>query len=501
MDAIKLDRQDWLRISIVFVVALFLRVWIVANTEVCARDTIGFIRFARMLDEQPWTDVVRSMHQMPGYPLALSLMSKPVLALHRGPSSEAYVLSAQIVSVLASLLTIPALYFAGRTFGSKNGGFFAALMFQMLPGWLQVTSDGLSEGLFFLFVAWSFTFAVLGCAAPRAYFFALAGIFSGMAYLTRPEGAELMPVIGLVTLIFGLMKWGLRTTATRLALVAVGAVPFVGAYIAITGGLTNKPASRLMLHGTEAASTDRSGPTLLPLAVFVDSQAQGEHARWVHGAMMLGSETAKSLRYVGALLALAGLIVGFRTVRREPAFWLTVALAVLHALVLWRMAMVVGYLSERHTLLLVLPALIWAALALDRSANYLTSIAPRWRFAPVAVVVGIGLSGAGTLARPLHFNRAGHHAAGRWLAANAQAQDELVDPFAWAHYYGGFFFREGTAQPAGPKSQFIVVEQGSLHPRLPLIPIASQLAQQGKAVYQWPEQAETAKIVVYEVKR
>jgi len=495
----RLDRQDWLRITIILIVALVLRVWIVANTEVCARDTIGFVRYARMLDEQPASSVVRSMHQMPGFPLALLLVSKPVLAVHNGPESEAYVLSAQIVNVLASLLTVPALYIAGRVFGSKNCGLFAALLFQLLPGWLQVTSDGLSEGLFFLFVAWGFAFGVLALQEAKVHRFALAGLFTGAAYLTRPEGAELLPVICLATIVFGLMKWGWRATALRLTVVILCATPFIAGYVATTGSLTNKPTSRIMLQGQETAAADTHGSLQLPLAVFIDTQTQAASSKWLTATKMLGSETSRSLRYVGGLLALAGVAIGWRQLRFNPAYWLGLFLTALHALVLWRMAFVIGYLSERHTLLIVLPALMYAGIALERWGEYFSSHVPRLRFAPIVVVLGIGLSGFSSLSKPLHFNRAGHHAAGRWLADNVQAEDEVMDPYAWAYYYSESMFREGRPTLPGPRCKFVVIENGHEHPRLPLVSAAKSLSLQGEAVYSWARNKHSPEVVVYRI--
>lgn len=497
MEATKLDRQDWPRLALVMAVGLVLRVWIVANSEVCARDTIGFIRYARLLDEQPWGDVVRGMHQMPAYPAAILLISKPVLAVHPGPESEAYVLSAQLVSLLASVLSAAALYLAGRSLASRRAGFFAALLFQALPGWLQVTSDGLSEALFLMFAAWGLCFATAALRTPAGWRFALAGCFTGAAYLTRPEGLELFPATCAVVVVYGLTKWGWRATTLRLAFLAAGVLPFVMLYVAETGGLTNKPTSRTLLHGEETVMQP-AGPAALPLAVFVEPNSHGGLSRQLTGLQMLAAETAKSLRYAGALLAVAGLMVAWRSYRFDPAFWLTLLLAGLHLAILWRMAVVIGYLSERHTLLFVLPALMWAGIALDRLQQFCLVRAPRLRFAPVAMIVCIGLSGIVSIAKPLHHNRAGHHAAGKWLAENARPQDELVDPFAWAHYYGGFFFREGIETPAGPKTKFIVMEPKNNHPRLPLVPLARQLSERGEVVFEWPEERPT--VVVYRVK-
>ena len=55
-----------------------LRGWLIYNTEVAARDSIGYIRYALRFEEKAWAEVLRSFDQHPGYPLAIWLVSLPV---------------------------------------------------------------------------------------------------------------------------------------------------------------------------------------------------------------------------------------------------------------------------------------------------------------------------------------------------------------------------------------------------------------------------------------
>jgi hypothetical protein len=147
------------------------------------------------------------------------------------------------------------------------------------------------------------------------------------------------------------------------------------------------------------------------------------------------------------------------------------------------------------------------------------------------LLVGLACSGLVEGLRPLHANRAGHHAAGRWLAEHAQPADPVIDPFCWASYYAGRLFQEGrpVAAPADYRpTQYVVVEGKSSeaphcrpkslaswlfgpgtvpdrpegeHPRLPLMTEALSLTQHGQLVYHWPEQVPeaNARVKVYAV--
>jgi len=220
-------------------------------------------------------------------------------------------------------------------------------------------------------------------------------------------------------------------------------------------------------------------------------------------AKSLAQETAKAFHYVGAALALLGLWRFRRRLRSDAGLWLLAVLAVLHALILWRVAVVKGYVSERHVLLIVLVGSIWIGAIVVELGRIIGSL---WKgfgkqSATIVLAASFLLSGIPSIVRPLHANRAGHHAAGCWLAHHATNKDEVVDPFCWAHFYSGSMFREGSVIPAG-HIRYVVLEQSdNPHTRLPLMGLARSLAEKGEPVYHWPEKQplDRALVVVYRV--
>src|SRR5947209_8744802 len=95
-------KTDWLLIGVLLALVLPLRVWLICNTEVTARDSIGYIRYALQFDKYSWQEVLLKNHQHPGYPLLVWLASQPVRAIDGETTPENMELSAQIVNFFAS---------------------------------------------------------------------------------------------------------------------------------------------------------------------------------------------------------------------------------------------------------------------------------------------------------------------------------------------------------------------------------------------------------------
>jgi 4-amino-4-deoxy-L-arabinose transferase-like glycosyltransferase len=498
--------RDFSRLSILLLLALALRAWVIRNTEVGARDSIGFIRYALQLDQRPWPEVIHASEQHPGYAVLVWLVARPVRSLAGGITCDSMLLAAQLTSLLASLVTIFPIYFLGKTLFSRSAGFFAAALWQCLPVCLHSTTDGLSEATFLMFVSWSLYLAVAGFRNPLLWRFALSGLAGGLAYLTRPEGGEVVAAVGLVLTGYGLLTWGWRATGWRLAGLAAGAVPCLALYVSLTGHLTNKPTAQDVIDGAPRPANQAASAHFvarLPLAAFWSPEADAGRSRAWWAAQTLAREAAKSAYYFSPLLMALGLWWFRQRLKNDAGLWLLLALLAMHALLLWRMAVVIGYLSERHTLMLVLIGVFWAGAALSELGQRLERFGPSVaRWAPAVLAVAVMLSCLPEALKPLHANRAGHHAAGVWLAAHGTDCDEVVDPFCWAHFYAGCVFREGKVTSPPRHGYYVVLEQtGNAHGRLPALPRAQELAARGEPVYHWPERRPTEKamVVVYHV--
>jgi hypothetical protein len=517
--------RDPVLLGLLLVLTVALRVWLLCHTEVAARDSIGFIRYALQFENQPWTEVLRNNHQHPGYPLTVLAMSLPVRHfLGTEPGASAMQLSAQLASSLAAVLLLLPMYYLGKAWFSRSVGFWAVVFFQCLPVSGHVLSDGLSEALFLLLSATTLLFATYALQRKSLVWFGLCGGFCGLTYLTRPEGALLLVATGMALIwLQAVPRWRLSWPRTMTAAATmVFAALIVGCpYFLATEGFTNKPSAQKLLARGETGPAGLY-PSSAPWAVVVQNDGT-IFDRSLEGIWEMGSELAKAFHYVFWIPALAGMWWNRHRVWDRPGMLVVLILCALHSAILLRLIVVVGYLSDRHLLILVLGGVYPAASALLELPYRLSSGLRRWHgIAVLKPVRGYLLTGAlawtlllaiGLIStalprtlKPLHGNRAGHHAAGLWLAEHARPADVIEDSHCWAHYYAGRVFLEGqaVARPAGPVTRYTVVGRGRERERDQGVPgsrmTEETLRRQGGAlVYHWPpgRPVERAEVVVY----
>jgi len=488
---------------VILAASVTVHTWIVARAEVAARDSIGFIRYAVSLEQQPSLALLRQAQQPPGYPTAVLAASWPIRAVKGDASPETMVLCAQVASAVFGVLLVFPMVGLGTELFDHRMGYLAAALFQSLPAWLRYTSDGLSEAVFLFWLATAIWLAARALGRRGTWSYAGCGLAAGAAFLTRPEGAEVVVAVAAVLaglVVLGRMAW--RSAAGNAVALALGFLLLFGPFVAVTGRLTNKPTGRFLL-GDPTAEQSYFGCAKSHglLAVWWNEAEDAGRNRVLWAAQMLVQETASSARQVGFALAVLGLVLWPRFVRNGPGGAVLMTVSALHALLLVRMTSKIGYLSERHTAVIVLTGCYPTALAL-RELACLAATACRGRLTPgpllVVAVAGTFVAAVPSIRRPLHANRAGHKAAGLWLADHAPDSAGICDPFCWARYYAGRDFRESAAPD--PPEQFVIVEgSDNQHSRLPLMPEAKAKAAAGKLVYHWPESApaEQAQVLVY----
>jgi len=512
--------KDWQWLLILFAIVVPLRGWLLWNTEVAARDSIGYIRYALRFDEHSWGDVLRSFDQHPGYPLAIWLTSLPVRALAGETTPELMVTSAQIVSWLAALLLIWPMYYLGKALLGPAAAFGGVLLFQCLPVSGHHLSDGVSESLFCLWIASALLFAVRGMQTLRARLFVLSGMFAGLAYLTRPEGALAAAAAGCALCLAQACRTTRRPWRVWSGAMAglTASAALVGAFLAVPiCGLSPKPSVDAV--GDSVGDLfGRAPPSTPAVALFAVAYQPDDAAprRVLLSADAVCRELLRGMHYAGlALVLIPVLSRRRRELFAHPGVWVTTGYSLLHAAALVALAMSVNYVSDRHVLPLVMLLSYLAALGVYQVAAWAdaawrkTALEPA-RAAQVGVAALVLLIAATCLPRTLgrlHENRAGHHAAGLWLAPRLAPGDMVDDDHAWSHYYAGQVFLERKDPPAPPDYQPLcyVVMTRSRDPEVAAARLAKErkLKRRGSLVYHWPRDrtVEEARVVVYAVPR
>jgi hypothetical protein len=391
----------------------------------------------------------------------------------------------------------------------------------VLPVCAQITSDGLSDGLYLLTGITTLWLAVRAFESPGFGRFFLAGMGSGAAYLIRPEGLLFAGATGLTVLLLAILREiALRPMLVRGLAVTGGVLLVGGPYILTIGKITNKTTGNGLLEWIkgedngpvwQARPVERTAVVVdLPLAAWWNDGLNRGESKLLWAFKSVASELLKSLNYLTALLALLGLCYA-RHRFREPGMRLLCVYSGLQLSLLFTMAAKIGYVSERHTLILVLLGSLFAAFGLGElvvRANRFyreRGVSARWRSLvqrglPISCAVLVAISLPSAL-KPLHGNRAGHHAAGLWLAKNATPEEVIWDPFAWAEFYAGRSMYVDPIRDYTTKTTYTILEpfNPNPHSKLPMIPTAKAIAEKGQVVYHWPEQGplEKAKVVIY----
>jgi hypothetical protein len=509
------------------VVAVALRGWQLTHTEVASRDSIGYIRIAWQLEHSPWPQAMRAAQQHPGYPLALLAVSLPVRAWGTGDLATLMQWSSQLASALASVLLVVPMFYLGRELFNRKVGFWGALLFQCLPASGRGMADGLSEPFFLLGASAALAWACCALRRGSAWAFALSGLAGGLAYLTRPEGGLFVAATGFVLVAKQAVprwRWPWRRVLVGGAALSLAAAALGIPYALVIGGLTVKPSairvidadSKPQAPGGAGLEPRDLGPAGGPVwAVWwTDGEGSADERAWWGFASFL-EVLCKAFFYVFWAPALLGLWWFRDRFRLVPGTWVLVVVCAALTFFLYRVAHVLGYLSDRHTLVLVLCAIYFAAAALDRLGGLLAGVLTRWRPALAGTrwadprlwsPAVLALCAAGPLPRTLetlHADRVGFRTAGYWLAEHACPGDYVLDPYCWANYYAGRVFTEGLRLPARqPPVFYLVLEQSpNKHTRLREHQAAEVMAQFGKRIQSWevPRGKLKAEVVVYEM--
>lgn len=515
---------DYLRLAVLLAVAVAVHVWLLVHTAVPARDSLAYARVALNLSDpnganptaerpRPRIEVVRTAEQPPGYPVAVWVTEKLLKNVTDLPLADRSVLATQLANAVAGVLLVVPMYLLGRMLFGRNVGFAAALLFQVLPVPATVTSDGLAEGVYLLAVSVAVLLGVRAVRRPGIGGFLLCGLATGVSYLVRPEGLMLAVGVGLVVGVAGASRrWPRDAAAGRLTALAVGVALVAVPYMVLIGKITNKPTGSYLTNPLDDQPANiwrhrfegGAAPAPTPWPVFgvwwnPEKDAGRDRSAWAVWAVWF--ETSKALHYILVGLALFGLAAHRRQLfAPDPGLWVLLALGTLNLLLLVYLAARIGYVSERHTVLVGMLACVFAAAALEPLARLVTRMPLVGRLVvwpallPAGILAAVVVSTFPYTFKPMHAGREGHKHAGRWLATHIAPGDWLIDPLSWAEWYAGRTLYSPVVYHGHPQIIWVVVEagKGSPHSRIPQWEHAVSLTKGREPVYRWPEGAPPA---------
>jgi 4-amino-4-deoxy-L-arabinose transferase-like glycosyltransferase len=446
--------RDGFRLALLILGALALRAWLGARDQIIFNDGPHFIDIARAFVAG---EAGRAMSHV-YHPLYSWLIAQAF------PLFGDYERAALAVAAVAgALVGLPLWGLLRRLFG-RRVAWTGVILWAVHPYATKYAANVQGDSIYLLFFLTAVLFLWRGIGELPALrgmaMFALVGVFSALAYLTRPEGVGVAALAGL-WLIAGLVslsrtRWrreiGARLVAGVLLLAGftVPALPYLKHIHDTTGvwQITQKKSLARLTGVGEYKRPEWSHDR-------VKARVTREHGRpprlsdsaftryGVRGYKVIVTY-AEALTWVLAPFLLLGLAVRGRALWRTQGDRFLLSFFALYGLVVYRLAVTLGDASKRHVLPLAILGLGWASLGVvslaPRLEAALRARGVRWARRAGTLLLAVLVIAA--LPKTLSVNaeeRLGEKQAGQWIRDHAEAGREPVifAPRERIAYYAG----------------------------------------------------------------
>ena len=416
-------KHDLLNVTTLFLITLFIGLFLIATTVVISKDSTIFIEYAQKIEASPKQTMIQE-YQHPGYPVLILAASKIMSTFYKANELFLFIYSAQGAALLFRILTIIVLYFLGKKFVGPRLSLWGVLILVVLPKPAEYGSDALSDWPNIFFIAMGMLLLFYGAKHGKWWLFTLAGLAAGMAYLIRPEGAQII-IYGASWLILQLF-WKKRTLKKSQAAIGLASMIFifliiVTPYMKLKGAILPKK------------SLDIFSSIQIPQG---EDNSQIEHIN-NYNAELIPSDIAdaflKIFENIGDTLMwfffvpyLIGLYLFFKKKKfLEPEQFFIIFLIIINVpLMIW-LHCSHGYMSGRHTLTLVVFTIFFIPTGLQALATLLNIKFSRGyqhthRWFAILITIGIAIC-IPKLFTPLHDDKLVYREAAQWLEENTDS--------------------------------------------------------------------------------
>ena len=432
----------------VLVACATVRLWLIAHTDVIARDGTVYVKMARELSADP-SHVVQSYDYHVGYPVAIAATHQILQALGQAQNMSSWDLSGQIVSLIASLLAMMAVWWlAGMAFNWRIA-WLSALLFGLGRKWAVLGADVLSDALAVCLQIWAVVLALLllrqlrkksNWAIPLA---AGLGICAGLGYLVRPE-ALLVPILAIAFCLFYQFHWraSWRLTIVSTVLIALTTLACALPYMIAIGALSKKKSiDQIIMVSASQYDSITCLAALSPghrpaIRAFINQLFEALHPV---GGLFLCICLAVFIGKTVLRIKLPSKILIFRR-RINSLFMLATTAAIM--IILTGLYSNVHYMSYRHLMFLAALLSPLAGAGFMMSAEFTAILAtwlklPQWcarlilPIGTVAIVLGL----LSHTLRPMHAGKAHYKQAGHFVGQLATVDEHvLTDSSRTIHY-------------------------------------------------------------------
>jgi hypothetical protein len=266
-----------------------------------------------------------------------------------------------------------------------------------------------------------------------------------------------------------------------------------GPYCWSIGGLTVKRTSKTLLEIVDPSSSS---------FLFAARFQAGEGCPYALYQVL--AEIVQTYLFALAVPAVLGVAWACwrcgRHARGQGGTAFVLVYGLIHLLALCRMATLVHYVSDRHTLPIVMVGTLFGAAWFFEWVDALAARFPRsvWLASPCYLNLVLGalvLVMAGRICKPLHAGQHGHLLAGRWLAEQSYEEDTLIDPYCLVTYYSGRALSKPRLDLPSPRSRFVVWCLADRDPERTAQMKPFEADGLGTQTFAWPR--ERPQIVVY----
>jgi 4-amino-4-deoxy-L-arabinose transferase-like glycosyltransferase len=175
------DKYIW----ILLIVSLLVRVYLSFFTYVIQNDSVAFMQNATYFANGDFLNGLRHAYH-PLYSFIMAGLYKVV------PNME---LSGTIVSIFFGTLTVIVFYLIGKSVFDHKISFVSAIILAFHPYAVRFSADIISESTYFFFFISALGLGFFAITKKRFSLFALTGVCSAFAYLTRPEGIGIIIIV------------------------------------------------------------------------------------------------------------------------------------------------------------------------------------------------------------------------------------------------------------------------------------------------------------------